>query len=338
MIIYFEPGGKMPRITFLATDGCLFSGIAGLVDALSIADLWHQGLGAPAPLFETEIISPDGRRVQAHGGIEVQSHGALAEVGSTDFIVIPPHLPVAAKPSIELMRWVADRHRRGTPVGAMCTGVFTLAATGLLDGRMATTNWHFTRLFRRRYPQVNLQPARMLTADDGLICTGAATACFKLALYLIESFGTPDLAAVCAKALLVDPNQDRQTPYAIMDFRRDHGDSAVAQAQAWLETNYAGNVAIDTLAGQVGISPRHFKRRFKNATGETPVGYLQRVRIEAAKKRLETTRESMTTITWKIGYEDSSSFRRLFKKNTGLSPREYRDKFARLGGAPMDVL
>ncbi len=321
----------MPRITFLAADGCLFSGIAGLIDALAIADLWHQSMrwGHTAPLFETEIVSLDGGPVKAQGGIEARPHGRLADVGPTDFIVIPPHLPVSATPPAELNHWVVARHRRGTPVGAMCTGVFTLATTGLLDGRLATTNWHFARLFRKRFPQIDLQPERMLTADNGLICTGAATAFFKLALHLIESFGTQELAAVCAKALLVDPAQDRQSPYAILDFRHDHGDPAVATAQAWMEANYAGDVTIDGVAAEVGISPRHFKRRFKRATGETPLGYLQRVRIEAAKKRLETTRESMNTITWKIGYEDSSSFRRLFKKSTGLSPREYRDKFAR---------
>ncbi len=322
----------MPRITFLATDGCLFSGIAGLIDALSIADLWHQAMRreGQGALFETEIISLDGRPIQAHGGIEARPHGALADAGPTDFIVIPPHLPANDAAPSALRRWVVDRYRLGTPVSAMCTGVFTLAATGLLDGRNATTNWHFTRLFRRHYPRVNLQPDKMLTVDDGLICTGAATAFFKLALYLVEMFGTQELASVCAKALLVDPNQDHQSPYAIHDFQHDHGDAAVAEAQIWLEANYAGRVAIDALAGQVGISPRHFKRRFKKATGETPLGYLQRVRIEAAKKRLETTRDAMNTITWKIGYEDSSSFRRLFKKTTGLSPREYRDRFARV--------
>ncbi len=322
----------MPRITFLAADGCLFSGIAGLIDALSIANLWHRAMQRDdhATLFKTEIVSLDGRAIRAHGGIAAQAHKALADVGPTDFIVVPPHLPVADTAPAEMNAWVAGRHRRGTPVGAMCTGVFTLAATGLLDGRRATTNWHFARLFRKRYPRVDLQPEKMLTVDGGLVCTGAATAFFQLALHLIEMFGSPELAAVCAKALLVDPNQDRQSPYALPDLRRDHGDAAVAEAQVWLEANYAGEVAIDAVAGRVGISPRHFKRRFKKATGETPLGYLQRVRIEAAKKRLETTRESMNTITWKIGYEDSSSFRRLFKKTTGLSPREYRDKFARV--------
>ncbi len=322
----------MPRITFVATDSCLFSGIAGLIDALSIAELWHKAMRRDdqTVLFSTEIVSVDGHPIKAHGGIEVQAHGALADAGPSDFIVIPPHLPVSDAASAELMDWVVDRHRRGTPIGAMCTGVFTLADTGLLNGRRATTNWHFIRLFRKRYPHVNLQPEQMLTVDAGLVCTGAATAFFKLALYLVEQFGTRELAAVCAKALLVDPNQDRQSPYAILDFQHDHGDATVAEAQAWMEAHYAGDVAIDALAGQVGLSPRHFKRRFKKATGETPLGYLQRVRIEAAKKRLETTQESMNAITWQIGYEDSSSFRRLFKKTTGLSPREYRDKFARV--------
>ena len=256
----------MPHITFLASDGCLFSGIAGLVDALAIADLWHQAMrsGDPGPLFETEIVSIDGHPVRAHGGIEARAHRRLADVGPTDFIVVPPHLPLSETPPEKWNEWVVTRHRGGTPVGAMCTG--------LLDGRRATTNWHFARLFRKRFPQVNLQPEKMLTADGGLICTGAATAFFKLALHLIESFGTPELAAVCAKALLVDPAQDRQSPYAILDFRHDHGDAAVAAAQVWLEANYAGEVTIDGVAAQVGISPRHFKRRFKKATGETPLG------------------------------------------------------------------
>jgi transcriptional regulator GlxA family with amidase domain len=321
----------MPRITFLAIDGCLFSGIAGLIDALSIAELWYQAMSADVPdrLFATEIATVDGRPIKAQGGIEARPHRALADVAASDFIVIPPHLPVDAPIPPALGRWVFERHRRGVPVGAMCTGVFTLAETGLLDGRRATTNWHFTRLFRKRYPRVDLQPEQMLTVDHDLVCTGAATAFFKLALYIVERFGSPELAAVCAKALLVDPNQDRQSPYAILDFKRDHGDPAVVEAQTWFEANYAGEVIIDAVAGQVGISPRHFKRRFKKATGETPLGYLQRVRIEAAKKRLETTRESMNTITWKIGYTDSSSLRRLFKKTTGLSPREYRERFAR---------
>jgi transcriptional regulator GlxA family with amidase domain len=135
---------------------------------------------------------------------------------------------------------------------------------------------------------------------------------------------------VCAKAFLVDPHRDSQAPYAIFQPRKGHGDEKILRAQQWLEANYGDNVVIDELAARVGISPRHFKRRFRKATGETPLGYLQNVRIEAAKEKLANTRDNVNEITYRIGYEDSSTFRRLFKKHTGISPREYRDKFCGL--------
>jgi transcriptional regulator GlxA family with amidase domain len=163
-----------------------------------------------------------------------------------------------------------------------------------------------------------------------LICTGASTAIFNLALHLIRRFGGDALSTVCAKAFLVDPNRESQAPYAMFRSRKDHGDDKVLEAQQWMEENFARNISIDAVARQVGISPRHFKRRFRKATGATPLVYLQNVRIEAAKEKLETTQESVNEITYCIGYEDSSTFRRLFKREIGLSPREYRDKFCRI--------
>ena len=326
----------MAKITFLAESGCLFSGIIGLIDAFSIANLWHQSMcaeEAPA-LFGTEVVTADGKPVLAHGDIPVHPHKSVDAVEKADMILIPPFLPhVEPLPRRlgDLLDWITERYRNRTRIGALCTGVFVLAETGLLNGKIATTNWHFARMFQRRYPKVRLKPERILTEDDGLICSAAASSFFNLGLYIIETFGSPELASVCAKAMLVDPNRDSQAPYVISDFQKDHNDAEILKAQTWMEDNYTESIAIDSVAKQVGISPRHFKRRFKSATGESPLNYLQRVRIEAAKKRLETTRENMNEITWQIGYEDSSSFRRLFKKHTGLSPREYREKFSRAG-------
>lgn len=324
----------MAKLTFWADDGCLFSGITGLVDAFAIANLWH-GHGVPgggAPLFETEVVTTDGRPVTAHGGFHIRPDRSVDDVTDTDMIFVSPFLPhVDPRPNnmAGFLGWAVDRYRHGTPIATMCTGTFVLAETGLLDGRAATTNWYFTRLFRRRYPRVLLQPERMLTEDEGLICSGASTAIFHLGLHVIERFGSPRLAAICAKALLVDPNQDSQAPYMIPDFSKGHSDRRIRQAQQWLENRYHRPITIQSAADVAGLSPRHFKRRFKSVTGETPIAYLQRVRIEAAKRRLETSSDPVSEITWQVGYEDSSSFRRLFKKFTGLSPRAYRDKFSR---------
>lgn len=324
----------MTRIVCLVMDGCLFSGTVGLMDAFGIANLWHQAFlgNNTATLFDTEIVTVDGRPVNAYGGIPIQPHRSIADVDQADVILVPPLLPnvgPAKEPIDAVLSWIVDHHHKQSIIGALCTGTFTLAETGLLNGRNATTNWQYARMFRRRYPRVNLQPEKVMTEDGGLICTGAATSFFQLALHLIECFGSENLARTCAKALLVDPNRESQAPYIIMDFPKDHGDAGILKAQHLMEINYAETPGIDGIAREVGISPRHFKRRFKQATGETPLSYLQRVRIEAAKKKLEHSRSPVNEITWQIGYADTSSFCRLFKKTTGLSPRDYRDRFSR---------
>jgi len=325
----------MAKITFWAGDNCLFSGISGLMDAFSIANLWHQAMvpEEKEPLFDCRLVTTGGKPVRAYGGVEFKQAGSLEDAQPSDFIIVPPFLPhVAPLPPKDdpLYDWIRDHHAGRKPVGTMCSGTFLLAETGLLDGKVATVNWHFARMFKQRYPKVQLRPELIMSEDDGLICTGATTAMFNLALYIIKLFGSAELGAVCSKVLLVDPSRQSQTPYMISDFNKNHGDQAVLKAQVQMETRFSENLQIDALAGAAGLSPRHFKRRFKQATGEAPLGYLQRVRIEQAKRRLETTRDTMNEITWQIGYEDSSSFRRLFKKFTGLAPREYRDKFSQL--------
>jgi transcriptional regulator GlxA family with amidase domain len=169
-----------------------------------------------------------------------------------------------------VLTWLKDHCRRKTHIGALFTGSFALAESGLLDGNRVTTNWPYARMFRQRYPRVRLQPEKVMTDDSGLICTGAATSFFQRGLYLIEYFGSEALARCCAKILLVDSNRDSQAPYAILDLLRDHGDADVLQAQRVMENRYPEALAIDEIARDVMISPRHFKRRFKQAIGETP--------------------------------------------------------------------
>lgn len=325
----------MAKITFLAVKGCMFSSISSLIDALSIANRWHQYLdpASTTPLFETEIVTLNGNSVCANGNIEIQANRAMAAVNDTDLILVPAFMQpndVWCPENILVLEWLRTQYASDRPIAATCTGAFMLAESGLLDGKIATTNWQFAKMFQRRYPEVQLRMDRMLTEDRGLICTGASTAVFNLGLHLIRRFGSDALAAACGKAFLVDPNRDSQAPYVVFHSYKNHGDPEIREAQDWMESHFERNVPIDAIAQKVGLSPRHFKRRFRKATGESPLAYLQQVRIEAAKKQLETTQESMSEITYRIGYEDSSTFRRLFKKQTGISPREYRDKFCRL--------
>lgn len=329
----------MVNITFLAYDQCMFSGISGLMDAFTIADLWLQffrkkGEADDLPsgaVFNQEIVTIGGKPVVTSYGVPVHPARAMEAVDGTDLILIPPYL--FANHSLpaempEIVQWLVGQYRQGARIGATCTGTFILAMTGLLNGKLATTNWQVAQRFQRQFPKVRLKPERVLTEDSGLICSGAVTAQYNLGLYVIELYGSENLSRACAKALLVDTNRNSQAPYMIAAFAKKHGDKAILEAQQWMEAHYADPVSLDDVARRVGLSPRHFKRRFKTATRETPLRYIQQIRLESAKKRLETTTDNIDEITRQIGYEDASTFRRLFKKHTDLSPRAYRDKFS----------
>lgn len=328
----------MAHITFIVDTGCQFSGISGLIDSFTIANRWHAANTGDwlEPLFTTHIVSQDGKAVQVSGGFQVMPEGALQDCQQIDVIVVPPYLPSAdllPANAAPLLDWIVARYEQGVTLASVCTGSFVLAETGLLDGRLATTHWLYAKLFKRRYPKVLLEPDRVLTRDQGLICSGSVSAFYYLGLHLIESFGSSQLAAQCAKSLLVDPGKASQSSYAVFNVHKGHGDQEILRAQEIIEAHSAGEISMKDLAKKVGISPRHFIRRFKKATDETPLGYLQQIRIERAKDYLETTLETVNGITQVIGYENSSSFRKLFKDATGLSPSEYRSRFARRGVA-----
>ncbi len=325
----------MAKITFIAYDGCMFSGIAGLMDALSIADLWHQrfekDLTSHDSLFNMEIVSLNGKPFLTNRNIRIHPDRSMEDVENTDIILIPPYLfgthPLP-KEIPDILQWLIRHYHQNTRIGAICTGVFVLAMTGLLDGKIATTNWQVIKKFRQQFPNVRLKPERILTEDSGLICSGAVTSLYQLALYVIEIFGSESLSCACSKALLIDPSRTTQMPYMLTKFRKKHGDREILKAQEWMKEHHADNISVDEAARYAGLSPRHFKRRFKKATDELPLAYLQQIRLESAKKKLETTSDNIDDITRQVGYEDSSTFRRLFKKYTELSPREYRDKFS----------
>ena len=327
----------MANITFIVDTGCMFSGISGLIDCFNIANQWHATNTGEwlEPLFTTRVLSRDGKAVKVGGGFQVMPDGGFHNFEKTDVVIVPPYLPNAdllPSNASPLLDWIVDRYEQGAMIASVCTGSFALAETGLLDGKLATTHWFFTKLFKRRYPKVLLEPDRVLTREKGLICSGSISAFYYLGLHLIESFGSPHLAAQCSKAFLVDPSKASQASYAVFNAHKGHGDKEIMRAQELIESNFGDAMKMEDLARQIGISPRHFIRRFKKATDETPLRYLQQIRIGRAKEYLEATSETVNEITQVIGYENSGSFRKLFKEATGLSPSEYRSRFTRGDG------
>ena len=322
----------MARISFLALNNCFFSGINYLLDAFTIVNNWHQYKtdDYESQLFDVEIVTTDVNPVTFNGLFQINPHRALNEVEDRDLLMIPG-IQTFTPPFSEKQDFVLEQINQlkssDIKIAAGCTGVFLLAQTGLLNRKLATTNWRFAKPFRQQFPEVNLKIDEILTEDDGLICAGATSAFLNLGLHIIQTYCSNDIANHSAKFLLIDPRQGSQTPYMIFEPSMNHGDQDIVRAQKWMKTNFAQEINIDTVANHVNISSRHFKRRFKNATGQSPLFYLQNIRVESAKKRLETTLDTINEITYQIGYSDSSTFRRLFKKHVGLSPREYRDKF-----------
>ena len=328
----------MPQITFVLYEDCLSSAVTSLIDAFSICNALREETKSKgnrcktsSSLFEMKIAAATREPVLTNGGVWVQPEAALESIDGSDLILIPPRL-YARQPKDEelahIIPWLIKSYRKGGRIGAMCTGSFVLASTGLLDGKIATTNWLFMKKFQRQFPRVILKPERILTEDEGLICSGAMTAMYNLALYVIEIFVSDELSRRCSKIMLVDHKRKSQLPYMATTFRKNHGDEQILNAQHWFEDNYAGQFTIDDVANVVGLSPRHFKRRFKQVTGESPLRYVQQIRLEMAKTMLETSLENIEIITHEVGYEDSRTFRRLFKQYTSLSPREYRVRFS----------
>lgn len=281
-------------------------------------------------LFHIETASVDGLPVSCTGGVSLAPMKALHEIESTDLIIVPGFM-FNIMPVLHTLQpisdWLKVMANGGAQVASICTGAFVVAEAGLLDGRQATTHWMFLKQFQRRYPQAKIKDDYTVTDDNGVFCSGGASSAIDLLIYLIRCFGSPELASECSRKLLVDTSRRTQTPYVQYNFKRNHEDQEILHVQDWLEDNFHHDILFDEVATQFNFGVRNFIRRFKSATGDTPNQYLQSLRIEQAKHLLETTKTNFEQITYQIGYEDSNSFRRLFKTRVGVGPTDYRKKF-----------
>ncbi len=316
----------MTDIALLALENCMGSSITGPCDALSMASLMD---GRQPPLFNLSVITDTGEPVKSFSGMPIVPHKSKDDCRYLDIIFIPVIYGdlTSVLGNTGLVEWLRNQHQKGVIICAVCAGVFLAAQTRLLNNKSATTHWLLADDFKTRFPRVTLKKEKMIVDEGDIITAGGVTAYMDLSLYLVRRFGADDLASTLSKTLLIDPVRQSQAPYTSFKFNTTHTDNDILIAQAFMEEHQTRPLSVDTLAGKVNLGQRTFARRFKRATGDTPLEYLQHLRISKAKSLLETGTKTVDQITRAAGYEDTSSFRRLFKRFTGLSPTAYRKKF-----------
>lgn len=324
----------MHVVTILGFDQAYASAITGALDLFSLAGVtWQRMQGRPPQqFFKVQLASAGNKPIECINQLTIESQLAIENVTHTDILVVPT---IGGRPedvlanNRNLLPLIRHFYAAGADIASNCSGAFLLAESGILDNKLATTHWGYADLFELRYPKVMLRPHQLITQDGTIYCSGGGMAWFDLALLLIERYCGHDVASNTAKAHVLDLSRGSQAAYAQLRSKKYHQDQDILRVQEWLENHYQHSISLEQLAQQASMSCRTLLRRFKAATEQTPFAYLQSIRVEAAKKKLETQNISLEAVTNAVGYEDLSSFTRLFKSITGLSPSQYRKKFIR---------
>lgn len=328
----------MYTVSIIGFDGALASAITGIIDLFRLAGVSWARIHdeKPEPMFRTRLLTRTGAPCRCINGITLLADGSWGEAPgsepSTDVIIVPtigaPILDVLDQ-NQKLIDWLSRQDASPALLASNCTGAFLLAEAGLLNGKEATTHWGFSNQFRQRFPEVICRPEKLVTVDGDIACAGGGMAWWDLGVYLVERYAGPEVSRQLAKAFVIDAGRTSQAPYSALQAKRYHSDTTVLRLQDWLDTHFARTIALKEMARQSGLSERSLLRRFKAATGDTPNTYLQLLRVEHVRHHLETSRLSIDEIIHSVGYEDVSSFSRLFRKHTGLAPGVYRSRFGR---------
>ncbi|WP_338870831.1 helix-turn-helix domain-containing protein [Spirosoma sp. SC4-14] len=320
----------MKHITILVPDGQNnLSSIVGAYELFTGANAYWKASGRN-DLFMIELagISPT---IDFEGQLfTVKPHTHIAAIAKTNLIVIPSlnhNMHQAMESNSLLIEWIARHYKRGAEIATICTGAFMLASAGLLDGRACSTHWAAVDTFRQLFPTVNLQPDRLITDEKGIYTNGGAYSFLNLLIYLIEKYYDRQTAIYCSKLFQIEIDRQSQSAFAIFTGQKQHSDEVIKKAQDYIESNLQEKISIDYLSNLFAVGRRNFDRRFIKATGNTPIEYTQRVKIESAKKALESTRKTINEVMYEVGYSDVKAFREVFRKITGLSPIEYKTKY-----------
>lgn len=320
----------MKHLTIIVPDGHNnLSSIVGTYKIFMRANKYWKDSGRDE-VFKVELAGIS-KEVEFFGGLfTTRPHTDISDIAKTDLIIIPSlnhNYNEAIKDNAKVIDWLVNQYKNGAEAASICTGAFMLAAAGLLDGRTCSTNWAVADSFRTMFPKVDLQTDKLITDENGIYTCGGAYSFLNLIIYLIEKYYDRTTAIFCSKVFQIEIDRQSQSPFAIFTGQKQHGDELVQKAQAYIEQNLNEKISMEQLSSQFAVGRRNFDRRFIKATGNTPIEYAQRVKIEAAKKAFETTRKTINQVMYDVGYSDVKAFREVFRKITGLSPLEYRNKY-----------
>jgi transcriptional regulator GlxA family with amidase domain len=319
----------MKNITILVPEQAILNSIEGPRLLFSEVNDYLKRMGKPAK-FKVQLAGLTHNTPVYDGLYSVHTKVLIQDVAKTDLIIIPAFdgdLKTALKVNEAFIPWIIKQYKAGAEVASVCLGAFLLAATGLIKGRQCATHWGAVNEFRKMFPDVSIVEDKIITDDQGIYSSGGAFSYLNLILYLIEKYAGREVSILSAKAFQIDIDRRSQSPFIIFHGQKHHEDEQVKKVQEFIESNPHEKLSVDQLATMFALGRRNLERRFKKATANTVIEYIQRVKIEAAKKSFETSRDNINEVMYSVGYADTKAFRMVFKKFTGLSPIDYRNKY-----------
>ncbi|MGF7027729.1 MULTISPECIES: GlxA family transcriptional regulator [Sphingobacterium] len=323
----------MKHLTILVPDSQTgpntISCIVGTYHVFTEANRYYDQLNRE-PIFNIELAGVSKQSNFVNGLLTVMTQKDIATIQKTDLIIVPAVISnfsaIEAGNSM-LSAWILDHYTKGANVASMCTGAYLLASTGLLDNKNCSIHWKSAANFHKLFPKVNLKTEQIITDEQGIYTNGGGYSFLNLLLYLVEKFYDRQTAIYCSKIFQIDIARQTQSDFMIFNGQKSHGDEMVMRAQDYLENNFSEKISMEKLSEKFTVGRRNFDRRFIKATGNTPVEYLQRIKVESAKKELESSRKTVNEVMYAIGYTDIKAFREIFRRFTGLSPLEYKNKY-----------
>lgn len=322
----------MKKVSILVPESSVMQAVADPQYLFTAANQFLLSAGKQ-PLFDVELVGTK-KEIKLNNGIfSVHTDRLLKDVKKTDMVFIPALLgdmTSALAKNKTAVPWILEQYKKGAEVASLCVGAFLLAATGLLNGKKCSTHWGFQNEFKEMYPDVEVIEGSIVTEEKRIYSSGGANSYWNLLLYLLEKYTDRDTAILASKYFAIDIDRDSQAAFAMFKGQKNHGDKEILKAQDYIEKSIHEKISTDELAKIAAIGRRSFERRFKQATNNSVLEYIQRIKVESAKRKFETSRENINEVMYDVGYTDTKAFRDLFKRLTGLTPMEYRNKYCKM--------